>query len=331
MPIPFSTTFGTLPVVIGLIAVLAKYSHLTDKPNKALIIEIGPTIGQGLLYLFLGFLPVFAWEIYRPRGINPNRMFNRLTIPSNLYQALVRLWQDWLSPMPEALVFLFLAAIAMALVMLFARKQLSGYLSGQWLIISYIAIYIIGLVVEVSIDQGPEGFSTRYMAPTYPFILVSVVPLIVSTYRFVGERWAKVMLAFSFLILAAFMGYQATSLEKYITSPLGFNADLGKDTALTWLTENIPDNAAIYSNCPELLQYKLRKIVYLVPMPDDSRSIETFFTRTVRRDNTYVVYLRDPLRTNRLSADQIREANQKYNSLRQVMQTSNVSIWKSVE
>jgi hypothetical protein len=227
-----------------------------------------------------------------------------------------------------------LAAVAIAaLIMLMARGKLLRYFYRNLLPISYILIYAVCLVILESIGSS-EPINTRYASPIYPFILLIAVPLILSTYKQVKRTWIKpVVLLASITLVALFMWFQAGSLNSYADGH-GYGQRGGyntlaweQDSGIEWINSNIPANAVIYVNCIDPLQWKLDRIVYLLPPSWDEDAITSFFANLPTGGDTFIIS-QDTPGIPRMSTAQVDEANTRYNILQVVAEFPLSKIWR---
>ncbi len=350
---------GGVLLLIGLIAVVVRNVRFTtwDKESSTATVDIKlkRMIYQAILYIVIGFLPIFIWELYHQRGFSPG-----FTAPLTQVERVLRtLRQDFFNPVPDQLAYIMVAVIAVSFVLLIVyrkRMQIRKYLRANPLIISYLVIYPIALMITTSVEST-EPISTRYMSPVYPFVMLTIIPLALYTYGQIGKPWLKTaLLSAVTVMILLFVGFQADSSFDYYQRAKpgqGLNSpEWVNEAGSIWMMNNAPADATIYSNCAELLEFKLDRIVYLVPppsdethlqsfkdlaqvlgvteylMPDDEARIQEFFCELKNNPGTFVICIDDPIRTWRLSAEQVAEANEEYDVLTLVAEYTTSTIWR---
>jgi len=324
---------GATIIIVGLVAILVRNTKSTvwsqQSKATAIVIKVRDTITQTLLWFSIGLLPLLVWQLYRPRPHN----LGGPAIGTNVYRLLHATLVDFLSSPPKGVAYALAAATIVSLTLLIARGKPLRYFYRNLLPISYVLIYSVCLVIIESVEST-EPINTRYASPIYPFILLMAVPLILSMYKRVKRTWIRpVVLSTSIVLVTLFMWFQAGSLNSYADGH-GYRQSGGyntlaweQDSGIEWINSHIPANAVIYSNCIEPLQWKLDRIVYLLPPSWDEDAIKSFFANLPTGRDTFIIS-QDTPGIPRMSTAQVDEANAQYNILQVVAEFPLSKIWR---
>jgi 4-amino-4-deoxy-L-arabinose transferase-like glycosyltransferase len=316
---------GGVLFIAGAVVVIAV--NVVSSQTENGIVSVGLRwknfIKQATLYTVISLAPIVAWSLYRPRGFSP-QMISPL---HQLWSAIHMTFLDFTSPIPRVLVFLTIAALAL---ILFLMRGWGKYLKSNSVVLLYLLLYPALLVLS-TVFEHTEAITTRYIMPIYPFLIIIIVGLV---FHALKAKKTMILATCVLLALVGFWGtgalqtYRTALAEGYCTEYTCNNLNAAKwkgSPALLWAKDNIPGNATVYSNCPELLQYSLGRKVYRVPHPADLDEVASFFTDLP--EGSYIVCYDDPVRTWLMSPAQIRQASETYDGLVVMAEYPNCVIW----
>jgi hypothetical protein len=215
------------------------------------------------------------------------------------------------------------------------RKVLLEYFRKNYIYIVflYICIYLITLIIMRSMWHF-DAIGTRLTCPVYPFLILVVISFILYVHRQIKEPSLKPTL---FLIITIFcvlfLVFQAAnSIAFYQGAKDGqsYNSPFWRNNqGIGWIESNVPDNAIVYSDRHEAIQFRLKRPSRSLPLSGNDKAINEFSEKLKNEGNSFIICFKKARRAYLLSNDEIIEMDQKYDVVVVVADFPESTIYKT--
>ena len=342
----FFTALVILTKYIGVTLLLAGLIVIVLKSKS----RLKKVVYQILLFGCISFLPIILW-VYRNITLTSHlsgggRAESTIGLLTNVDRTVEAILNDFfVDPLSRWLfnnyVGLAIIAIAFILLMVFAkihtekRKVLLEYLrkNYSYIVFLYIFVYLITLIIMRSMWHF-DGIGTRLTCPVYPFLILVVISFILYVHRQIKEPSLKPTL---FLIITIFcvlfLVLQAgNSIGFYhgAKDGQGYNSPFWRNNqGISWVESNVPDNATVYSDRADAIQFRLKRPSWYLPRAGNDKAINEFFETLKNEENSFIICFKKARRSYSLSNDEIIEMNQKYDVLVVVADFPESTIYKT--
>lgn len=268
-----------------------------------------------------------------------------VAIPSDFFSPIVELWPlivstDLIARSPLALnpwLYIGLAFMVTCFILLAVyatiystdKKVLLKYLKGNYIVISYIFIYLFALI-------GAGGlwfmyYSRNYLCPLYPCVILVGVSFFLYAYRYISKPSLKPTLFFviTVLFISFFALHSINSLvfyQSFAKDGQGLNDPFWRNSqAIAWVASELPDDAIVYSNHPFGIRLRIENPVRSFPY---SGNAEATCEKLKSEENSFVLGFKEKSRTAHTLYSVITEINQEYNVLAVVADFPEATIWR---
>ncbi|MEA2066275.1 MAG: glycosyltransferase family 39 protein [Thermotogota bacterium] len=327
---------GITLLVVGLIVIVLKSKSRLKK-----------MVYQILLFGCISFFPIILW-VYRNITLTShlsggNRGESTIGLLANVNRTVRAILNDFLGPLSRMLfnnyAALTIVAALFILLVVFAkiypakRKVLLEYLRKNYVVFLYIFIYLITLIIMRSMWHF-DAIGTRLTCPVYPFLILVVISFILYVRRQIKKSSLKPTL---FLIITIFcvlfLVLQAgNSIGFYhgAKDGQGYNSPFWRNNiGIGWVESNVPDNATVYSDRADAIQFRLKRPSRYLPRAGNDKAINEFFETLKNEENSFIIRFKKTQRAYLLSNDEIIEMNQKYDVLVAVADFPESTIYKT--
>jgi hypothetical protein len=289
-------------LILGACAVacafLMRYSGASLVMAMGLVLLIFPSrrlqrrITDGVLFGAISILPMLVW-IVRNR-IKAGNAADRASAvhPPNWHDIQLSLFTfaSWIVPTEKGstAIAILIAVVAIVVTVPFLMRRKPTLEADapnrplRWLLPGFVIVYLLFLLFSVSFVDAHTPLDYRILAPLYVCLILWLAGLALQESR--RERTARLIIA---IALAAFIGShigrsaawaRATSREG-----IGYGAKVWRDSpTLAWI-KHLPANTLLYSNAPDLIDFRTSRFAKPVPKVMDP------ITR--KPEKTYAPYL----------------------------------------
>lgn len=217
------------------------------------------------------------------------------------------------------------------------RNVLLQYLRRNHVAILYIFLCPLMLIMLAALR--PISCDPRYLSSVYPFATLVVVSFVFYAYRQITMRSLRPTLFSAITILCVMLfAFQAIgSLAFYQTAKHGqsYNSAYWKNSqAIAWVANNVPDNATVYSDRGDAVEFRLKRPTRYLPFSDEKRTrhgfleIDEFIERLRSEEDSFIICFKDRRRSYLLSNSEIAELNDKHHVLVVVADFPEATIWR---
>ena len=327
----FFVALAVLTRFVGVALVLTWLIVIVVK-NKS---RLKSMIYQSMLFGMIACVPILPW-LYRNLTLTGALQgahwgSSSTSLASNYSDVATAISRDFLAPMPlfGAILslldkYILLMAIAYCLswtikIAVIALVQMKSkdkkiwlnYLSERYVVMIYAFIYVLTILTVRTLWFS--GIGTRYMTPSYPFIMLAVLPLLPFFYGKIKNASLKpvVLLAIIFACTVFFSFQAIRSIGFAQSARMGqqFNSIGWQNSQMvTWAEDNIPANAVIYSDIHEPVYLRLRRDVIRLPVAGNDKEVSAFLDEIENKDIVLVLsFDSEIIRPRLLSNQQIEE------------------------
>lgn len=318
---------GVTLLPVGLVAIIIKNKHSLKNIFYQLplfgLISVLPFV----LWLYRNF--ALTGKIVGYGGASTINLFN------DINSILVTIFNDFFfNLLPQQLnsVFTYLAVLAIIIAILILKVDVK-YLRKNYIVIIYIAVYLVTLVTVRQIWQH-DIMGTRQTAPIYPFLLLVAISFIIYAYRKIEKPMVKQLLFRVLTVICIlFLIIQVTgSLSFYQSAKLGhgYNSPSWKnEQGINWFEDNILGNPIIYSDVAEGVGFLIKKPVQYLPQSGDDKVADDFIKEIRNNGQSFIICFKEVHhRPYLLSNSELAEANTKYGSLEIIADYPTSTIWE---
>jgi hypothetical protein len=349
----------------GLLVVLVKYFRVGVHKNDD---SVGPAskkssvknvLYHALLFTSISILPLVPW-LYRNYTSTGKLTAGFLSHQTEPFKAILDVLNWFIVSIPEDLLGLsrtqvlnrqpalsglgrYFGAVAVAclfiLLVVFVTKYLRRkkvlwkWLGRNYVMISFILIYLSMLIATFALfDSG--YYPSHYLIPVYPFILILMASFPLYVYRHAKKTSLRPTYAFFVIVLLvsifALQTSSSISFYQYAKQGQGYNNPSWRnDPGIAWIAENVPEDAKLYSDRAEAFILIRKKGAYYPPHIAEVDTLNTFFEGLKTEENSYLIdYKGTKHKGNRVTNDEIAELNREYDLLEVVADFPESTIWR---
>jgi 4-amino-4-deoxy-L-arabinose transferase-like glycosyltransferase len=333
-----SRYIGVVLLPVGLVAIILK--------NKS---RLKNMVYQLSLFGLISVLPIVFW-LYRNFTLTGNLVgysgSSTIGLFADINSILVTIFKDFLfSLLPQQLnpgfTYLALAIIAAGFILLVVltrtystgRKVEIKYPGKNYIVILYIAVYLVTLVIIRQIWQH-DTMGTRQTGPVYPFLILAAISFIFYAYRKIEKPTIKPLLfrVITILCFLFFMLQASGSLSFYQSAKLGqgYNSPSWRnEQGINWIINNAPGNSVIYSDVAEGVGFLIKKPVRFLPQSGSEKTVDEFVDKLRNDEQSFIICFKEVYhRPYLLSNSELTETNQKYGVPVIIADFPNSTIWR---
>lgn len=325
---------GVTLLLVGLIVILLK----SKSQLKKMFYQI-------LLFGSISILPIIPW-LYRNITFTShlsggNRGESAIGLLTNVNMTVLSLLYDFLlGPIPQLYFNLYFSYVGLAIIatsfillVVFAkiypgkRTALLGLIKKKYILFLYIFVYLITLIMLRS-RWHFDPINTRLISPVYPFLILVVISCIHYVYRQKKTSVRKFVSVITILCLLFFV-IQTSFFYSYAKYGQGYNClSWRNDQGIDWIESNVPDNATVYSDYADAIEFRLKRPCRYLPRLGNEKAINEFFERLKNEEISFIIGSKIA-RGSFLSNDEIIETNQKYDVLAVVADFPRCTIYET--
>lgn len=354
-------------IPVGITAVIVKGSWSKfEVINNRLAVVIGArqsyckTLWWAFLYSALCIIPFGLWTVrntvatgratagFIPGGLGifegPIRLMDWIVVDS-ISDLLTSEFTSGINEVVRSLVFdlrgYFTVAIVLCILILMAvhisRHGVPGYSLCTWVKKNYIVIAHILSYHFVLIATGVIYYmllQRNYLAAAYPFIVLILVSFMI--YTFTRSKRGPLRPTFALVIVLLLMltvglnvGESVSYYQLAKHGQGGNSPQWDIEQGFDWISNNTPQDALIYSDMAEVIEYRLQKDALHLPHTVNKEGMTRFFQNLGTVENTFVIIFKGSLhRSYKPSNTEIASLNQEYEILEVVADFPTSTIWR---
>lgn len=336
-----------LAAIFTCIAILTRYIGVVLLPIGLMVIIVKNrphwriAVYHAVLYISISCLLIVPW-LYRNVAVTshltgqarPDSTVGPLT---NILSTFVTFLVDFLLFTPAILAVYFIVRAARGRTPSVDKRALFGYIKKNYIVVSYIIVYLSTLIIMRSMWEF-DSINTRLVSPVYPFVILTAFSLLyyyfkkIKTRRLPRHFFKKI--AVIGLLLITFQGGLSLLLYLDAKDGVGYNSSSWRSSqGLSWLQNNLPENATLYSNNSYVVRFRLRKPTIPLYKYKNEEQIDDFVSKLNNEENAFIICFKgtnrgsESMMSNCLSALEFTELARELNTVTQVADFLGSTIW----
>jgi hypothetical protein len=247
-------------------------------------------------------LPCIIWllrnKILTSNIVNRNITFHIISI-EQIKRFIKTIWLEFLLPLdlPIIIVLLLLLAIGLvAIIILLKSIRLFGIYTDKnrvpLVCICFLFVYTSGLVLSVLFVEAYLPFNSRILLPFHAVLGISLISLCANAFH-LSPRWkwfVGVVAVLGVILIAAHGQWNIQFAKTLSKDSMGYNSNIWRSSRMVEFIKALPDDAFIYSNGPDAIDYLTGKLATMIPSKHSPVGDITAMMQSLKGKKGFLVY-----------------------------------------